>query len=46
MNIRRCAVLENRPPESTRENFVGQPLEVELYEKKIGSSRGWPVEKD
>jgi transposase len=23
INIRRCAVLEKRPPESTRENFIG-----------------------
>jgi len=28
-------VLENRPPELTRENFVGQPLKVELYEKNM-----------
>jgi len=35
INVRRCAVLENRPPESTRVNFVGQPLKVELYEKKL-----------
>jgi hypothetical protein len=26
-------VLETRPPELTRENFVGQPPKVELYEK-------------
>jgi transposase len=26
INIRRCAVLETRPPELTRENFIGQPL--------------------
>jgi len=35
INIRRCAVLETRPPEWTRENFVGQPLKVELYKKKL-----------
>jgi len=35
INIRRCAVLEKRPPELTRANFVRQPLEVELYEKKL-----------
>ena len=35
INIRRCAVLENRPPEMTRENFVGQPLKVLLYETKL-----------
>jgi len=31
----RCAVMEKRPPDWTRENFVGQPLKVELYEKKL-----------
>jgi len=35
INVRRCAVLENRLPESTRVNFTGQPLKVELYEKKL-----------
>jgi len=35
-NIRRCAVIETRPPELTRENFVEQPPKVELYEKKLG----------
>jgi len=35
INIRRCAVLETRTPELTREDFVGQPLKVELYEKII-----------
>jgi len=35
INTRRCAVLEKRPPERTRENFIGQPLKVELYEKKL-----------
>jgi glycerol-3-phosphate dehydrogenase len=35
INIRKCAVLENRPPEWTRENFIGQPLKVELYAKKF-----------
>jgi len=33
VNIGKCAVLEKRPPEWTRENFSGQPLKVELYEK-------------
>jgi len=28
-------VLETRPPESTREDFVGQPLKVELYETRL-----------
>jgi len=32
INIRRCAVLEKRPPELTRDNFIGQPLKVEIYE--------------
>jgi len=35
INIRRCAVLETRAPEWTRENFNGQPLKVELYKKKL-----------
>jgi len=35
INIRRCAVLETRPPEWTRGSFVGQPLKFELYEKKV-----------
>jgi len=35
INIRRYAVLENKPPEWTRRTFVGQPLKVELYEKKF-----------
>jgi hypothetical protein len=29
VNIRRCAVLETRPPELTWENFVGEPLKVD-----------------
>jgi len=28
-------VMERRPPESTRENFMGQPVKVELYEKQL-----------
>jgi len=28
INVRRYAVMEQRPPESTRENYVGQPLKV------------------
>jgi len=39
-------VLEQRHPELTRGDFVGQPLKVELYEKKTGSSGGCPVQKD
>jgi len=35
IHIRKCAVLEERPPDLTRENFIGQPLKVELYEKKL-----------
>jgi len=35
VNIRRCAAIEKRPPQQTRENFVGQPLKVQLYEKKL-----------
>jgi len=35
INIRKCAVLENRPPEWTRENLIGQHLKVELYEKNL-----------
>jgi len=35
VNKRRCAVLESRPSELTRENFVGQSRKYELYEKKL-----------
>jgi len=35
INLRKCAVLEKRPPELTRENVVRQPLKVELYAKKL-----------
>jgi len=35
INLRRCAVLEKRSPDSTRGNFVGQPIKVELYEKTL-----------
>jgi len=45
VNVRRCAVLEKRPPEWTRENFVGQSLKVELYEKKLESGVGGRSEK-
>jgi len=34
-NIKRCAVIERSPPELTRENFVRQPLNVELREKQL-----------
>jgi len=40
INIRRCAVMEKRPPELTSENFVGQSLKVELYEKKFEPAVG------
>jgi len=35
INIRRCAVMERRPPELTRANFVGEPLQVEFYGNKL-----------
>jgi hypothetical protein len=35
INIRRWAVMENKPPEWTSVNFVAQSLQVELYEKKL-----------
>jgi len=35
ISIRRCAVVERRPPEWTRENFVAQSFKLELYEKKL-----------
>jgi hypothetical protein len=35
INIRRCAVMEKKPPQLSRENFKGQPLKVGLYEKKL-----------
>jgi hypothetical protein len=40
LNVRKCAVLETRPPEWTRGNFFGQPLKVELYEKKLEAAVG------
>jgi hypothetical protein len=40
IHIRKSAMLETRPPASTRANFVGQPLKVELYEKKMESVVG------
>jgi len=45
INIRKCAVLEKRPPEWTRENFIGQPLKVELYEKKLEAVVGGRSQK-
>ena len=45
INVRRCAVLEKRPPESTRMNFIGQPRKVELYEKKLEAVVGDPSKK-
>jgi len=35
INVKTCAVLERRPSEWTRENFVRQSLKVELYEKQL-----------
>jgi len=35
INVRRCTVIERRPPELTRENFAEEPLKAELYEKKL-----------
>jgi len=40
INLRRCAVLENKPPEWTRRNLVGQSLKGELYERKLESVVG------
>jgi hypothetical protein len=40
INRRRCAAMETRPPELTRENFMGQPLKVELYDTKLKSVVG------
>jgi hypothetical protein len=39
-SIRRCAVMEKRPPGPTKGNFVGQSLKVEVYEKKLESLVG------
>jgi len=35
INFRRSAVLEKVPPESTWENFDGQPLKLDLYETRL-----------
>ena len=35
INVRRCAAMEKRPSESTRGNFIAQPLKVAVYEKKL-----------
>jgi hypothetical protein len=40
INIRRCAVPEERPSKKTRVNFVGQPIKVELYKKKLEAVAG------
>jgi len=40
IKIRRCAVLESRPPELPRENVIGQPPKVELFEKKLEAVAG------
>jgi len=40
IKITTCAVLESRPPELPRENVIGQPPKVELFEKKLESVVG------
>jgi hypothetical protein len=45
INIRKCALLEKRPPQLSRENFLGQPLKVELYEKKLEAVLGGRFKK-
>ena len=40
IKIRRRAMMEKRPAEWTRENFVGQRLKVELYEKNLRPVEG------
>lgn len=40
ITIRRCVVMEKRPKELTRANFVEQPLSVEFYGKKMKSIAG------
>jgi hypothetical protein len=40
IKIRRCAVLEKRPPALTRENFIEQSVQVELYERKLEAVGG------
>jgi len=40
LNFRRSAVLEKIPPESTWENFDGQPLKLELYETRLDAGVG------
>jgi len=37
---RKCAVLQTRPPDSTRMNFIGQALKVELFERKLDAVVG------
>jgi hypothetical protein len=34
-NVRGCAVLEKRPEELARTNFMGQPLILEAYKEKL-----------
>jgi hypothetical protein len=40
INIRRCTVLEWRPPELTRSISVGQTFKVELYDNVLKSVVG------
>jgi len=45
INIRKYALMEKRPPELTRENFIEQSLNVELYEKKLEAVVGGQYKK-
>jgi len=45
INIRKYALMENRPPELTRENFIEQSLNVELYEIKLEAVVGGQYKK-
>ena len=44
-NIRKYALMEKRPPELTRENFIEQSLNVELYEIKLEAVVGGQSKK-
>ena len=41
INVGSCAVMEKRPPALTREDCMGQPLKVELFEKKMKPVVAW-----
>ena len=45
INVTICAVMERRPPELKRENFTGQSLKVELYERKLEAVVAGPPSK-